>query len=34
MGKLSPDTSSVDIITPPTACAPMCMNQVMQTKLL
>jgi hypothetical protein len=32
LGKLSPDPSLADFITPRTACAPMCMDQVMQTK--
>jgi hypothetical protein len=34
MGKLSPDLSSHDFITPPASCQPLCMDQVMRTLLL
>jgi hypothetical protein len=32
--RLSPDLSSVDFVTPPTACAPMCLDQAAWTRLL
>jgi hypothetical protein len=34
LARLSPDPSSVDFVTPPTACAPMCMDQAAWTRLL
>jgi hypothetical protein len=34
MGKLSPDPSSHDFITPPTSCQPLCMDQAMRMLLL
>jgi hypothetical protein len=34
LGKLSPDSSSVDFVTLPMACTPMCVVHVTQMKLL
>jgi hypothetical protein len=34
LGRLSPDPSSIDFITPPAVCVPMCSNQVTRTRLL
>jgi hypothetical protein len=34
LARLSPDPSSADFVTPPTACAPMCSDQAAQTRLL
>jgi hypothetical protein len=34
MGKLSPDPSSHDFVTPPTSCQPLCMDQAVRTLLL
>jgi hypothetical protein len=34
LGRLSPDPSSVDFITPSAICTPMCLDQVMRTRLL
>jgi hypothetical protein len=34
MGKLSPDPSSNDFVTPPTSCQPLCMDQVVRSMLL
>jgi hypothetical protein len=34
LGKLSPDPSSNDFITPPPICAPLCADQAMRTRLL
>jgi hypothetical protein len=34
MGKLSPDLSSHDFITPPASCQPLCMNQAVRMLLL
>jgi hypothetical protein len=34
LARLSPDPSSVDFVTPPAACAPMCSDQAVRTRLL
>jgi hypothetical protein len=34
MGKLSPDPSSHDFVTPPASCQPLCMDQATRTLLL
>jgi hypothetical protein len=34
MGKLSPDLSSHDFVTPPASCQPLCMDQAVRTLLL
>jgi hypothetical protein len=34
MGKLSPDPSSHDFITPPASCQPLCMDQTARSMLL
>jgi hypothetical protein len=34
MGKLSPDPSSHDFITPPASCQPLCMDQAVRMLLL
>jgi hypothetical protein len=34
LGKLSPNSIFPDIIIPPVACVPICLDQSMQTKLL
>jgi hypothetical protein len=34
LGRLNPNLSSVNFVTPPAVCAPMCSNQVMRTRLL
>jgi hypothetical protein len=34
LGKLSPDPSSTDFITPPSACAPFCSDQATRRRLL
>jgi hypothetical protein len=34
LGRLSPNPSSVDFITPPAVCAPMCLDQAMRMRLM
>jgi hypothetical protein len=34
MGKLSPDPSSHNFVTPPTSCQPLCMDQTVRSMLL